>query len=336
MRAHSIVRSLALLTGLALVVGCADDPEPPFEVEGTGRLTGRLFFDADNNGLFSPLGGDTLLRDVAVELRERGSSVVIDEGTTDASGTFVFEGVPPGTHDVFLVQDPDVTKNLVFCVNPVRTSVYRDETAFISAAAKRGCVVRINVAEADTLNAPITVAGIVTAAQGTYRSDNVYIQDPTGGILAFGIPASAALVLGDSVEISGVLAQFNGELQINNPVVAPNRGSAEVPDPAERTTGEIAAAVAAGGAKAVDVGLLLVVRGATVGAFTSGGGRNAVLNDGSGAIEIRLDGNVLTAIPTTRFDPTKCYDIIGVLGYFNGAPQLKPRIPSDVTEVQCS
>jgi hypothetical protein len=333
MRAHSAFAGLVL--GLPLHTACAEDPDTPFEVEGSGRLTGRLFFDADNNGVFTPLGGDTLLRNVEVEVRERGSSVVIDETTTDASGLFAFDAIPPGTHDVFLVRDPNVTGTLVFCVNPMRASVYRDETAFISAAARRGCVVRINVAEADTLGAPVTVAGIVTAAQGTYRSDNVYIQDPSGGILAFGIPGSAALVLGDSVEISGVLAQFNGELQINNPIVAPNRGSATVRAPAERTTGAIAAAVAAGGAKTADVGRLLVVRGASVGAFTAGAGRNAVLDDGSGAIEIRLDGNVINVIPTTRFDQTKCYDIIGVLGFFNGAPQLKPRIPTDVTEVTC-
>jgi hypothetical protein len=320
---------------LTLCLACAENPDPPFEVEGTGRLTGRLFFDADNNGLFTPLGGDTLLRNVAVEVRERGSAVVIEAGTTDASGFFEFDALAPGTHDVFLIQDANVTGTLVFCVNPMRASVYRNETAFLSAPAKRGCVVRIAVAEADTLNAPVTVAGIVTAAQGTYRGDNIYLQDPTGGIMAFGIPGSAALALGDSIEISGVLAQFNGEPQINNPIVAPNRTSAMVPAPLERTTGGIALAIASGGAKAPDVGRLLVVRDARVGAFTSGGGRNATLNDGSGAIEIRLDGNVLSAIPTTRFDQAKCYDIVGILGYFNGAPQLKPRIPSDVTEVVC-
>ena len=51
------------------------------------------------------------------------------------------------------------------------------------------------------------------------------------------------------------------------------------------------------------------------------------------AVITSLDGNVLMVIPTTRFDPAKCYDIIGLLGYFNGTPQLKPRIPPDVTEV---
>ena len=326
----------ATIVLLAFAAACAEDPAPPFEVEGAGRVTGRLFFDADNNALFTPLGGDTLLRNVRVEVRERGSSVIVDSTRTDAAGTFEFEGVPPGTHDVFLVQDTAITKNLVFCVNPVRASVYRDETAFVSAPAKRGCVVRINVAEALAANAPITVAGIVTAAQGTYRNDNIYIQDPTTGIQAFGIPASAALVLGDSIEVSGVLGFFNGEHQVNNPIVAPNRKTGvPVPAPLQRTTGATAAAVAAGGARTADVGRLLVVRRAQTGAFTGGGGRNATLNDGSGPIEIRLDGNVLTIIPTTRFDQTKCYDIIGILGFFNGTPQLKPRIPSDVTEVPC-
>jgi DNA/RNA endonuclease YhcR with UshA esterase domain len=329
MRAH-LLGTLAL--SLVLVAACAEDPEPPFEVEGTGRLTGRLFFDADNNGLFTPLGGDTLLRNVEVEVRERGSSVVIDETTTDASGAFAFDAIPSGTHDVFLVQDTAVIKNLVFCVNPLRASVYRDETAFVTGPAKRGCVVRINVAEALALGAPVTVAGIVTARQGTYRSDNTYIQDPTGGMQVFGLPA-LKLQIGDSIEVSGVLGQFGGELQVNNPIVAPNRTTTTAPAPLERTTGAIAAAVTANGARAADVGRLLVVRRATVGTFTSG---NAVLNDGSGAIQIRLDNNASTAIPTTTFVAGRCYDVVGILGFFNGTPQLKPRTLADVMEVQCS
>jgi hypothetical protein len=334
MSAHSVFPRLALSLGLALATACAEDPAPPFEVEGSGRLTGRLFFDADNNGLFTPLGGDTLLRNVRVEIRERGSSMIIDSIRTDAAGAFEFDAVPPGTHDVFLVQDTAITRNLVFCVNPVRASVFRDETAFVSGPAKRGCVVRINVAEANALTTPITVAGIVTARQGTYRNDNIYIQDPTGGMQVFGLPA-LGLQLGDSIEVSGVLAQFGGELQVNNPVVAPNRKTGvAVPDPLERTTGSIATAVAAGGARTADVGRLLVVRHARVGTFPSGS-VNASLDDGSGAIQIRLDNNVAGVIPTTRFDQTKCYDIIGILGFFNGTPQLKPRMASDVTEVPC-
>ena len=321
----------ALALGAILAGACADDPEPPFEIEGTGRVTGRLFFDADNNGLFTPLGGDTLLRNVQVELRERASSVVIDEMTTDASGAFVFEGIPAGTHDVFLVQDTAVMKNLVFCVNPLRASVYRDATAFITAPAKRGCVVRINVAEALPLATPVTIAGIVTARQGTYRSDNTYVQDPTGGMQVFGLPA-LNLQIGDSIEVSGIIGQFGGELQIISPIVAPNRTATTAPAPLERTTGAIAAAVTALGPREPDIGRLLVIRRATVGTFASG---NAILNDGSGAIQLRLDNNAATAIPTTTFVAGRCYDIIGILGFFNGTPQLKPRMLADVTEVPC-
>ena len=332
MTGNAFLRASAALVVLAVAAACAEDPAPPFDVMGSGRLTGRLFFDADNNGLFTPLGGDTLLRNVRVELRERGSSVIMDSIRTDAGGSFAFNAVPPGTHDVFLVQDTAITKNLVFCANPLRASVYRDETAFVAGAAKRGCVVRINVAEATALGTAITVAGIVTARQGTYRNDNIYIQDPTGGMQVFGLPA-LNLQLGDSIEVSGALGQFGGELQVINPVVAPNRKTGvPVPDPFQRTTGAVAAAVAAGGARTADIGRLLVVRRASVGGFTSG---NASLNDGSGAIQIRLDGNVAGTIPTTRFDATKCYDIIGILGFFNGTPQLKPRTPTDVTEVPC-
>jgi hypothetical protein len=337
MRVFSIIPRLAVSLAF-MVLACAEDPAPPFEVEGSGRLTGRLFFDADNNGLFTPLGGDTLLSNVAVEVRERGSSVVIDETTTDATGSFAFDAVPPGTHDVFLVQDVNVTGTLVFCVNPMRASVYPDETAFVSAPAKRGCVVSIAVAEANPIGARVTVAGTVTAGQGTYRGDNVYIQDPTGGIQVFRVPG-LNLQLGDSIEVFGTLTTFNGEIQLDTLTISPSikRGGAQI-SPIQRTTRAIATAVTEDAAKATEVGQLLVVRRARVGAFTTGGTppRNATLTDTSSVvIEIRIDGNVLGILPTSTFDQAKCYDITGILGYFSGTPQLKPRMPSDVTEVPC-
>jgi hypothetical protein len=324
--------------GLVLVFACAEDPAPPFEVEGSGRLSGRLFFDADNNRLFTPLGGDTLLSNVQVEVRERGSSVTIATTTTDADGSFTFEALPTGTHDVFLVQDANVTGTLVFCENPMRASVYRDETAFVSAPARRGCVVAIAVAEANPVGTRVTVTGTVTAAQGTYRGDNVYIQDRTGGIQVFRVPG-LNLQLGDSIEVFGTLVTFNGEIQLDTLTISPNigRGGTQIA-PIQRSTRAIASAVTANAARATEVGQLLVVRRARIGAFTSGGTppRNATLTDTSNvAIELRIDGNVLNVLPTNSFDQTKCYDIIGILGYFSGTPQLKPRVPSDVTEVPC-
>ena len=83
---------------------------------------------------------------------------------------------------------------------------------------------------------------------------------------------------------------------------------------------------------APNVGRLARVRRVTVGAFASG---NAPMNDGSGAAQVRLDGNAATTIGTARFEAGKCYDITGIVGFFNNATQLQPRGAFDVTEVSC-
>lgn len=337
---HS-TRRVAALAALALTavfaVACADDPAPIFEPTGTGEIEGRVYFDADNNTQFTPTGGDTALAGVLVLLRERQDTTVLDSIRTSADGTFEFDGVTPGTHDVFVVRDTTLTPNLVFCVNPAPSSVYIGELAYVAAPAKGGCVIRIRAAKDTTLGRRVTVAGIVTAGQGTFRAqgDNAYIEDPTGGINLFGLPASLALQVGDSIEVTGRLATFGGEIQLDRLSVAPNitRGATPI-DPQDVTTGAVLATAPLGG-KSPYVGRLLRVSAATVGPFNRSGGGNAALNDGSGEIEIRRDGNVANTLPATFFEEGACYDVVGILGFFNGTFQLKPRGPQDVTEVPC-
>ena len=316
---------------------CAEDPAPLFAVEGSGEIEGRLFYDADNNALFTPLGGDTVLAGVTVMLLERASDDVLGETTTNDAGVFAFEAVKPGTHSVFVVRDTLLTPNLIFCLNPINSSVYIGELAFLSVPAKGGCVIRIRAAKDTAQGRPVTIAGIVTAGQGTYRGDNLYLQDITGGMQVFGVPAAAALQPGDSVEISGTMGVFNGELQLVSPRVAPNilRGGT-VPEPVVATTGEIAESVQEVGAKSSFVGLLTKVENVSVGDFDTGSTpRNAPIDDGSGAIDMRLDGNVVNALPSTFFHENTCYDIVGIVGFFNGTPQIKPRGPADVTAFVC-
>ena len=337
MRLHTrrILGAIALLVAGAVGAACADDPAPLFEPQGAGEIEGRLYYDADNNALFTPVGGDTVLAGVSVLLLERATDIVLDSTTTSDAGVFSFADVKPGTHWVFVKRDTLLTPNLQFCLNPINSSVYIGELAFLSVPAKGGCVIRIRAAKDTAQGRPVTIAGVVTAGQGTYRSNNIYLQDVTGGMQVFGLPTSAALQAGDSVEISGTMGQFGGELQIVSPRVAPNivRGGT-VPDPVDVTTGEIVESVTtqALGAKSPFVGRLLRVSAATVGTFSSG---NASLNDGTGAIAIRLDANVAGTIPVTTFEAGKCYDVVGILGFFNGTPQLKPRGPADVTEATC-
>ena len=333
-RGKVLTRAMTTLALLA-VWGCGDeDPAPPFAPTGSGEIQGLVFFDADNDAAFTPVGGDTTLQGVGIAVLERASTDTIAVGVTDANGRFSLTGIPVGTHHV-IVDDDAVAGSLVFCVNPRTASVYTNELAFLSFSAKLGCVVRIDEAEAEAEGTAITVAGIVTAAQGTYRSDNAYIQDRTGGIQVFGIPSSLGLQLGDSIEVSGTLGNFGTELQINSPRVAPNFTSgAQVPAAQVRTTGSLAAA--ASDPRDPVFGTLVTVRRVTVGAFTSGGNRNANIDDGSGITQVRLDGNALSAIPTSTFQSGRCYDITGPVGIFNGGAQLKPRSLADVVEVPCS
>lgn len=327
--------ALAALAGVVLGA-CADDPSPVEPIDETGTVAGIVFFDRDNNGEFTPTAGDSALANVAVNIKLRGTDSVLARPTTGADGRFSAT-VPVGTHDVDVVRDANIVgARFVFCGG--RASVYAREQTFLPTPVKFGCVVRIQAAEALALNSTVTVAGIVTAQPGRFRAqgDNIFIQDPTGGIQVFGaslIPLG--LQEGDSIEVTGELAAFSTQLQITNPRVATNiRRGATVPNPIVRTTGALAATT---NPLAADVGRLIAVQKVQVGAFGFGGqAGNAQMNDGTGAAVLRLDGAAFTAIGTARFVTGRCYNVVGILGFFNNAIQLQPRSAADVTEVPCS
>ena len=327
--AFTIIAAVGVLLGAA---ACDDEQAPPFEVEGAGDIAGQLFFDADNNGLYTPLGGDTLLANVEVQLLVRNDTTLIASTRTTADGRFTFTGVDAGTHQLVVVREGG-TAALSFCTLPAAPSVYIGEQTFLAVPAKRGCVVRIAEAKGVAVGQSTTIAGIVTTAQGTYRNDNVYIQDPTGGIQVFGIPA-LGLLLGDSIEVTGTMGVFRDELQIVSPTVAPNIGAADVPDPLVRTAKQLTDGADGPGPKSPDVGRLLTVRSITaVGAFVSG---NATITDATGSIQMRIADNTDDVIPFSTFEAGKCYDITGILGYSFGILQLKPRRLSDIVEVACA
>ena len=111
---------------LAVVVGmtaCSDDPEPGFEVEGSGSVEGLVFFDADKNGVFDPSAGDTPLPNVGISVLARGTQETLANGTgqSDASGRFVLSGIAPGSHS--LVVDTATANGVKFCLNPLPVTV---------------------------------------------------------------------------------------------------------------------------------------------------------------------------------------------------------------------
>ena len=329
---------------------CGGDQAAPFEVEGTGTLTGRLYFDSDRNGVFTPLAGDTVLPNVEVEVRERGTAEVLATTFTDAQGVFTFEGLPPGTHDIIGL--PEDGTQIQFC-SPAQASVYRNETAFAMVAARSQCIQLIKDAERDTLGAPVNVVGVVIVAQGTFRGDQIHIQDTTsledsvGAMIVFGVPA-LGLALGDRIEVSGFLGQFNTERQIVSPRITNVLSGFEFDTTVVTTDSILSIGTGDSLYHALIVGRLIRINGVSVGPFDGATDRNATITDAStdpndpARMELRLDGNVYSpgppptgVITQATFEAGKCYDIIGVLSLFNNTRQIKPRLASDVIEVQC-
>lgn len=335
MRFRAIPAAALLLC--ATLAACNEDPDPLFQPIGTGAISGRVYFDLDGDGQFNPVMGDTLAgAGVLVQVRQRGTENVLGSTATDATGSFTVSGVPLGTHDVFIPEQA-ITNNLVFCVNPRAASVYAEETAFVTVAARGGCVIRIAEAEAKPQGEVVTIYGVLTAAPGDFRSNNFYIQDNSGGIQVFGFsnPANLTLSRGDSIEVTGTLSQFSNELQLVSAAVGVTARPGAVPAPQVMTAAAIDALnpTSVTLAAAAPLGKLVKVNRVTVGAFASG---NATITDATGSTQVRLDNAAATRIPTSTFTAGTCYDITGLLGSFNGAEQVKPRDLSDIVVVPCS
>lgn len=335
---NTFMRTAALLALLAGASACAEDVADPFQVRETGGIQGRLFFDANENGFFDPLGGDRLLTGVKVELRERGSTRPIGKtDTTDVSGHFGLTDIPLGTYDLYL--DPADAPEVKFCQNPVPVTVYSREVQFSAVSGRSACLVIIADAEAQPIGTPVIVRGVVTSSPGQVQSGFTQIEDESGGIKIFDRDLEGqGIEVGDRIEIAGNLGVFGDtELQLTD--VTLNRVVADftTPVPSATTTGAISAA--GSNAKHPLQGRFVVVRKAKLlTGFTLGGGRNAQIDDGSGVAELRVASGVVSSAGDigARFTVGRCYDIVGVVGSFRGTGQLFPRTTSDWTEVSCS
>ncbi|MFW6206924.1 MAG: hypothetical protein ACOC5J_03215 [Gemmatimonadota bacterium] len=319
---------------------CEAEIAPPFEVEGTGWVEGHLFLDTEGNGRFDPGAGDEALPGVDVEARERGTTRTFGSPvTTDAEGRFTVQGLPPGTHDVFVIEST-VPEGVVVCQNPVPTSVYRDEPTGLSIGAREACL--ISIAEARELGVGefVNIRGIVTSHPGQVRSSYVYLQDATGGIQFFTSALNdAGLEIGDLIDVSGTLGEFNSTLQLESVQLNDVEPGVGAPAPTELTTAEIMSDGPNVGGPLQ--GLLAVVRGAELQSpFDSGGSRNATIDDGSGGAVLRVESGVVSGNGDAILDALglqvgACYDIVGMVGAFGSEGQLFPRSGDDFTEVSC-
>ena len=185
----------------------------------------------------------------------------------------------------------------------------------------------------------VTLRGIVTVAN-EFGSPS-YIQDNSGGISIFGSSFSGAVQLGDEVEVSGIITQFNGLNQLEQPTIHATVSSGNSVEPLLVTPAQLSG----DGLSGVEnfEGLLVRVNGVIVtelnGTSVSNWAyRNYLLtgSNPSDTVQLRIDNNTqLIGMPA----PAGRFDVVGVLSQFKpnlpfiGGYQLMPRLPQDIISV---
>lgn len=332
-----IVMSFVALAAL----NACDEPAPPVDVDGTGSVEGLVFFDVDEDRIFDPSDGDEALAGVRVMVQNRGTGQTFSmaTGESDSDGRFSVTGVPLGTHDLF-IDTLTVPQEVSICQNPLRVSVHLDETTFQQVQGRPGCLITIvQVQEEAEAGDFVVVRGVVTAYPGQFDEGDAAIQDETGGIWLFDAALEGqGLAVGDVVELGGTVNLDVQALQLTGVAIREVIPGVGAPDPMEVTTGEIAAA---GDARDPLQNLLVTVRAAELtSGFTSGGSRNASIDDGTGSTLLRVESGISDSgdaiLSTVGMEVGKCYDITGIVGAFFGDAELFPRSVDDVEEVPCS
>ena len=207
-----------------------------------GTVSGRIFRDDDASGGYST--GDVVGAGLTVNLRaDTGATApgaIVATTTTDAAGAFTFTLLAPGSYWVELENPTTISYGAAGALR--RVTVGPQGTISVPAIFTGSLVSPIAEVRGRTLGSSVAVVGRLTVAPGSFTSasggvngvnSELWVQDATGGIAVFPYATenTLGLALGDSVQVSGALSSFAGQLQIGNPVVINKRASGAVPAP---------------------------------------------------------------------------------------------------------
>ncbi|WP_338218494.1 DUF5689 domain-containing protein [Algoriphagus sp. oki45] len=183
--------------------------------------------------------------------------------------------------------------------------------------------VLISIAEARTKpqGSEVLVKGILTASD--QFGGPAFLQDETGGIPIFDtqIHGAGLYQIGDEIQILASVGAFNQQIQLGNVTEIELISSGNPISPRVVIIAEINPSLEGqfiqipAAAFAIPKGLLFPES-------------NYVITDGTGTIDLRIDGQVSSLIG--RVIPADAQTITGVLGSFRGTLQLFPRFIADL------
>ena len=184
---------------------------------------------------------------------------------------------------------------------------------------------------ADSLAAVVRLRGVVSSVDFRAAGYSFHLQDATGGIVVFrsaDLSNYTSPLRGDSLEVFGVLGQFNGLLQLVPDTIHLRAQNRPLPIPLVVTT-----------LTEANEGKIVRMNGLTVTTWPStwsGSGQNITLSDGTNSIALRV---VPLSGVWNRPQPTGTIDVIGGLQQFdNSLPymsgyQIFPRDTNDIIPV---
>ena len=184
---------------------------------------------------------------------------------------------------------------------------------------------------ADSLAAVVRLRGVVSSVDFRAGGYSFHLQDATGGIVVFrsaDLSNYTSPLRGDSLEVFGVLGQYNGLLQLVPDTIQLKAQNRPLPIPLVVTS-----------LTEANEGKIVRMNGLTVTTWPStwsGSGQNITLSDGTNSIALRV---VPLSGVWNRPQPTGTIDVIGGLQQFdNSLPytsgyQIFPRDTNDIIPV---
>ena len=168
------------------------------------------------------------------------------------------------------------------------------------------------------------VDGVALSRPNLYGDSTMHMADTSGAIRVVKT-LQGNIFAGDSIRVAGVVASRDGQAVISASTIY-RLGFGAAPLARLVTTAEAASAI--GGT--LDAAFVRITGTIDTAYAGSGGDFRAVVNDGSGAVTVLLDGDV--GFNTTPWVKGASVDARGLLVPESGVWVVKPRAPTDVVQ----
>jgi hypothetical protein len=291
-----------------------------------GSLSGLAYFDGNGTRAFDD--GDVPLEGVGVAIVAAGTRDTVERVVSGGDGAFAFSPVPVGSYSLAVDEGSIGDTVIVARLDPTEVSVSPLDSTIVDVAISFPIV---SVAEARALPVGdrIFLDGIALNSWPTFGDSTVHVADTSGTMRCIRV-GPGPVFPGDSVRVRGRVSTRSGQRVIDldrrSPLVLE---LVESPPPVVVSTR--LAATADG--SVLDAAFVRIIGARIVDLATVGDDQIVTLDDGSGPVDVVLDGSV-TFNPGPFLLEGANLTVSGLLvPTGTGEWQLKPRFDNDMAVI---